>query len=538
MSSETDSDEAAQWKRKYFDQLSASESQEKQWRDADELLRKTIARLSLAAEGQDSKLDKQLRALRTAIRDRASGAELKAAIDAMSKAIVRLDQRHEPDLSTHTGGELLQLLDRLRLPRACTPQLTALRKQLSGCGDAVPLEGFASLIRTALKHSTSDAPAGSRPGLLQRFLSRSAASGSVELPAEGAHASARDILIQLLERLSLPDELSERVADLHGRIAASKDDSSWDESVEEIADLIQLIRSRTQKELQGIENFLAHLGGQLHAVDCQLVGSEQYYDDSYAAGETLDSAMKQGLDGIESGMREASDLDQMKQLVQVQLDSVKSHLETHRASEEQRYATAKEEIRVTNDRLLELEAESDRLRSRIRDQRSQALSDALTGIPNRLAWEEQVEQEVARRKRIATPLVLLIWDVDRFKAVNDRFGHNSGDKVLRTIARSLADSIRETDFIARYGGEEFAHLMIGSELADCLVVADRLRESIQATGFHFRDKAVTITVSCGLAQFRDGDSVESWFERADRALYRAKGAGRNRCEPEDPAESA
>jgi len=123
----------------------------------------------------------------------------------------------------------------------------------------------------------------------------------------------------------------------------------------------------------------------------------------------------------------------------------------------------------------------------------------------------------------------VIWDVDHFKKVNDTFGHKAGDKVLRTIARNLAGSIRETDFIARYGGEEFVHLMTGAELENCVAVADKLRGKIEATGFHFREQAVTITVSCGVTQFRDGDSSESWFERADRALYKAKQAGRNRC---------
>jgi len=210
---------------------------------------------------------------------------------------------------------------------------------------------------------------------------------------------------------------------------------------------------------------------------------------------------------------------------------VLAHMAEHHAAEQQRYDIAKADMAAMTDRLRALESESATLHSRLGEERSQAQTDALTGIPNRLAYEERLDQEIARWKRFSTPLVLLIWDVDHFKRVNDGFGHKAGDKALRTIARALAGSIRETDFIARYGGEEFVHLMTGAELVDCVVVADRLRELIAATGFHFRGSAVTITVSCGLAQFRDGDSTESWFERADKALYRAKQAGRNRCEP-------
>jgi diguanylate cyclase len=229
-------------------------------------------------------------------------------------------------------------------------------------------------------------------------------------------------------------------------------------------------------------------------------------------------------------MREATDLNQMKRLAQNHIDVVLTHMERHRAAEQQRYDKAKADMSAMNDRLRELEGETDSLRTRLRHERSQAQTDALTGIPNRLAYEQRLEQEVARWKRFSTPLVLLIWDIDRFKDVNDTFGHQAGDKVLRTIARALEGSIRETDFIARYGGEEFVHLMTGTALDECLVVADKLRAMIESTGFHFRDKAVVVTASCGLAQLRDGDSTESWFERADQALYQAKQAGRNRCD--------
>jgi diguanylate cyclase len=202
----------------------------------------------------------------------------------------------------------------------------------------------------------------------------------------------------------------------------------------------------------------------------------------------------------------------------------------HQEAEQQRIEQARMEVSVVTDRVRELESETAILRSQLHAERSQAQTDPLTGMPNRLAYEERLEQEIARWKRHATPLVLVIWDVDFFKRINDRFGHKAGDKALCTIARTLTDGLRETDFIARYGGEEFVHLLTGSELADCVPVAEKLRQRVAAAGFHFRGTAVTITVSCGLAQFRDGDSAESWFERADKALYRAKQAGRNRGE--------
>jgi diguanylate cyclase len=544
-----DASESEQWKRKYFDQLEESESKEKQWRQADELLRKTISRLTLAADGQDKTLDRQLHELRNAIRDRASSAQLQNTVDAMSSTLMKLDRARKQQESTSTENSLLVLLDRLELPKGTGRKVKALRKKLDATqsGDQqVAIAGFVELIHAALELSaeTDEATAGEtapRGGLLKRLFGAeekrapeeavedSPQVGELKSSSTRTAQTVREILIQLLERLSLPDDLIPQVNLIRDEIEVLAEGDSWDAILERIADLIQAIRTQTQKEKQGIEDFLLQLSERLQEVDRQLADSEQYYDDSFAAGEQLDNAVKSGINGIESDVREATDLTQIKQLVQTHIDTVLVHMEKHRAAEQHRYDKAKAEIAAMNGRLDELESETESLRSRMREERNQAQTDALTGIPNRLAYEERLEQEIARCRRFGTPLVLLMWDVDHFKQVNDNYGHKAGDKVLRTIARKLSGAIRETDFIARYGGEEFVHLMTGTGLQDCIAVADKLREMIEATGFHFRSEAVSITASCGLAQFGEDDSAESWFERADKALYKAKQTGRNRC---------
>ncbi len=548
MDTDKDTSDAEQWKRRYFDQLEDAERKEKQWQQADDLLRKTISRLTLAADGQDDKLDRQLRDLRNAIRDRASSAQLQKAIDAMSTTLVKLENERKQVADSGNDNVMLKLLDQLQLPKGTGRKTKQLRKLLNDSAAAnseQAISVFAELFHSAME--LSGEPGGNeekgaeRGGLFQRFF------GSQEKPVDrdepekkdsrnaGAvedlsdQASVREILIRLLERLSLPEDLMQQVDAIRDQIGAASSDSSWDQVLEKIADLVQAIRTQTQKEKQGIEDFLLQLSERLQEVDRQLAGSDAYYDESFAASGELNSAVREGMDDMQNSVREATDLDQIKDLVTTHIDTVLNHMEKHRETEQQRYDEAKAEIATVTTRLKEVESEADALRARIHEERSQAQTDTLTGIPNRLAWEEQLEQEIARWKRFNTSLVLVIWDVDHFKKVNDTFGHKAGDKVLRTIARTLAGSIRETDFIARYGGEEFVHLMTGSEIESCVAVADKLRGKVEATGFHFRDEAVTITVSCGLAQFRDGDSSESWFERADKALYQAKQAGRNRC---------
>ena len=552
MDSEKDAQEALQWKQKYFSQLEESERREKQWQDAEELLRKTISRLTLAADGLDAALDRQLRDLRNAIRDHASTAQLDGLLEDLSRSLVKLDGQRKRGRQDAGAGPLLALLDAVSLPKGTARQSKALRKQLqsaAAAGDTAAIQAFAELIHAGFELSAPAAPgaeSSARPGLLQRLF-RTGSEPSHDGPGTGAlpgspgaavsgeavHQatdSIREILIRLLERLSLPEQFVAEVEAIRDQIEKTADGETWDRVLERIADLIQAIRSQTQKEKQGIENFLKQLTERLQEVDRHLQSSGEIHDESHQAGEQLDTAVKREINGIGTRLRDATDLDQLKHALQTHIDTVIAHLDRHREEEQRRHERAGQQIAEMSARLNAMESEAETLRSRVSEERNQAMTDALTGIPNRLAYEQRLEQEVARWKRFGTPLVLVVWDIDHFKRVNDRFGHRAGDKVLRTIARVLADRVRETDFVARYGGEEFAMLMTGSPMDACLHVAETLRAAVEATGFHFRDEAVTITASCGLAEMRDGDSTEQWFERADRALYRAKQEGRNRCE--------
>jgi len=125
-----------------------------------------------------------------------------------------------------------------------------------------------------------------------------------------------------------------------------------------------------------------------------------------------------------------------------------------------------------------------------------------------------------------------VWDVDYFKAVNDKFGHSAGDVVLKTIARIFKDSTRQADFIARFGGEEFVGLFPEINLEQGLEMANKIRQTIENTQFQHNGISVPITTSAGLATFEKGDTIEDVFTRADKALYEAKGQGRNNCQIE------
>ncbi len=154
--------------------------------------------------------------------------------------------------------------------------------------------------------------------------------------------------------------------------------------------------------------------------------------------------------------------------------------------------------------------------------------DGLTGLWNRAYFDQRLATEVSTVLRHGSPLSCVMLDVDHFKSINDRFGHPCGDEVLRFLGRVLLEQCRAEDVVCRYGGEEFAILAPTVDGAGAAILAERLRAAIAAASFTRAGMAVPLTCSFGVADTTSG--VERLLEQADRALYRAKQAGRNRVE--------
>ena len=173
---------------------------------------------------------------------------------------------------------------------------------------------------------------------------------------------------------------------------------------------------------------------------------------------------------------------------------------------------------------------SDRLRARLEESVELAVVDPLTGLHNRRYMEDHLRTLVAQAIRAGRPLSLLIADIDHFKAVNDTWGHDVGDKVLRQVAQRFRQNIRSMDLACRFGGEEFVGIMPDLDLARALQVGERLRASIAGDVFTVGPgRPLQVTASVGLAALAGWDDTpDSLIKRADQALYAAKRRGRNR----------
>lgn len=178
----------------------------------------------------------------------------------------------------------------------------------------------------------------------------------------------------------------------------------------------------------------------------------------------------------------------------------------------------------------ELRERNQQLEAMLHHVEALAITDPLTGLFNRRRFADVLRREFAVTKRYQNALSCLMVDIDHFKRVNDRFGHDMGDRVLKEVAQSLSQNLREVDMPARYGGEEFAVLLPHTPKENALVVAERIATRVRGLSFQFREEVLGVTVSIGIAATTDvtGNDAEELLRMADVALYEAKRNGRDR----------
>jgi len=181
--------------------------------------------------------------------------------------------------------------------------------------------------------------------------------------------------------------------------------------------------------------------------------------------------------------------------------------------------------------LLESVEEMHKLKQELSNAKREASIDGLTGLYNRRSFDRRLHELIDAADGLDDGFCLLFLDIDRFKRVNDSYGHMVGDKVLSEFGRQIGKLTRRSDFLARYGGEEFAILLPATRITNAFTVAENIRNTLQLVRLRrssSRESLGAVTVSVGVACFRIGENADELIERCDKALYRAKSLGRNR----------
>ena len=347
---------------------------------------------------------------------------------------------------------------------------------------------------------------------------------TISFPATDTHT--RLAIKSLLERLAAQDPKDPVAPALIGELAKARNDNALASLVTRAADLVQAHGELLQRERLRTAEILGEVTKRLDEMAGYLSDSNHANRSRFEDTQTYSDAVMSQMRELTDEVAGATELGLLQSLVNVRLERVAQHVSTFRAQEEFRLLEVNGRAERMRTRIAELERETTDLHSRLDSEKQGARIDPLTGIANRKSFEERFAHEIAQKPG-AMP-VMLLWDLDNFKVINDSYGHRAGDRVLQSVAACFTAAVRGSDFVARIGGEEFVMLLSGTKIEQAMRIADEARSAVEALRFHFRGTPVRVTVSCGLTEVKD-DAAETAFERADGALYRAKRGGKNLC---------
>lgn len=470
-----------------------------------------IAKLSLVCKGLDLELDNRLAKYRSTIQKGVDYEHLVPLLEEISKLFKEQANRAETNLkalhqSVETAGKKLQkrqgLPDELR--RNLRVLLTNDLENVKATTEFIPvLTRLVEIYHLVLeKKALSNAPAN-----------------SIESPEIAQE------LQNLMSELAFEGESGKRIDAIKQRISS---DFNLAVLLECCVEIIRIIVETISQERASAQKFLFAINETLSLLQESLMESVKRSSKINSQMESLNKQIQQKMNNISQDVDAAQNINTLKQLIAEKMESLTCDLAEKEKLEQQEREELVKTLKDMGDRVDKLEKETEHYQERLAEQRFKSLQDSLTQLPNRAAFDERYALEYNTFNRDRHDLCIVVADIDHFKSINDNYGHSAGDKTLQVVARALKKAIRVTDFIARFGGEEFVLIMPHSKLEQISVPLEKLRRTIKTIPFKFKQKSVSITISFGATQLREGDSMQEAFDRADEALYEAKNSGRDR----------
>ena len=513
-----DDGENEKWKNKYLNLLDAQEHAGKAQKLDQELLCKTIVRLSIAATGVDPQLEPYLERIRNHVKNGVDNQKLKTELENFTDALNRINdgspKQKEPakDISL-LFAFLLQHYKSEKQQHA----LTQLEKSCQPLADPKPLF---SAIAAIIKDDQAPKPA-------------------VEVSIEETIPTERLIdpayvtgqLLQMLQNIEIPESSAQKAQALKQELEGHDASHALEATLDGVVSLVLEINANVnnQPKQQDIDKFIAHITQQLTELGLAVTDSGVALMNASLERNKLDESVTEQMSDLQNRSVNATQLEPLKQVISSHIAQITKEIQEHKQKEANQREKYQSQLDELGQKIKAMESETGELKSKLITATTNAERDTLTNLPNRLAYDERLKMEIARWQRYHTPLCLVVWDIDFFKKVNDQYGHQVGDKVLVQVGNQFLQHIRRADFVARFGGEEFVMLLPHTNKHSALKVTEKLRNLIEENALMVNGTPLTVTVSCGITQFFKGDTHESAFERADQALYRAKEQGRNQC---------
>lgn len=543
------------WREKYLNALDEQERLEKKFAAEIDILRHALARVSIAAEGQDQSLDELLTQLREGLRSNGK-LDMTGTLVRLEQAALAFDSARESNaLSVREAiSNTIKPLQKFKISKNTKKNIEQYLEQLPARSKKIRLypallDQLAQLQQEALEQLAQPQISG---GIFDKLLGKKNESSkeeknhdvlAVKIRTDSSEQTTTETVEKNTQSNSLSPEFIQAIAQvLNGFLSSLENEIAIKHKAEAIRQQLEkgLAPDNVIAMLENLRNLVmeaylasnAAFANYLNSVNLELseiyslVGNAVTQNNSQqVAGQVLQASMAQGMQQLENQASNATDLATLKNQVKLQIDHIKQALDTYQQTSSKN--SLGDQLAALSEKIKILEVESQTNRSNLESQRQKTLQDALTELPNRQAYNERVAAEVQRWQRYGRPLSIAIFDIDFFKKINDTHGHQAGDRVLKVIGRSIAKRLREVDFFCRYGGEEFVALLPETSAETAFPLLDKIRVAIANAAFNYKEQPMNITLSIGLTEFTKPDTLETAFERADKALYQAKANGRN-----------
>ncbi len=304
------------------------------------------------------------------------------------------------------------------------------------------------------------------------------------------------VLNEIVNQLTLPAS-SEKAKFNVVKAINSSDNKTEKGIIKKIVRLVNQSITSVEQEKQDLETYLTKISTQLVDIESFMHVIRRDNDESKSRSLSLTDSVETGFSSIEETITESTDLTALKQDVSTNLTEIRKHVEDYKHSEEVKKDISSQSYAKIIEELSRSQKESEKLQEQLHESKIQLLRDPLTGVANRLAYDERIIVEFNRWKRTNTPLCLALWDIDHFKKINDRYGHGVGDRVLKLFADIIQSRIRKVDLFARIGGEEFVLVMPDTSIENALNLNNTLRVMLEECNFHYEGQHCQITSSVG-----------------------------------------
>lgn len=515
-------------KRKLESAISSRATLEKDFSHQSTLLIQFISKLSQVCKGLDLELDNRLAKLRISLSKSAPISGIEQDISSISQLLQQHSLKNDRSITQmhdqfHQAGKTLQKVN--GLPDSLRRNLRSLIKKSEQSKEALIqyVDIFSQLLTFydgALKAKVND-PSG---GLLNSLpLAAKAVTQDKTLPKDVNQKIIEQFTL-ILNGLTLSEPHNKQLSSIKKKVITG---ISNDKLMDSFLETFNVIIEDFQEERRTAESFLSTLSKTLATVKEAVKSTLSTSKDGQNQHNLLNAQLNKQIIEVTSTVEKATSLAEIKVDINQKLQLIAGTLEEKTSFEYKNQQDLEAQLNSMTQKVNLLEKQSNSFEKRLREQQIKSMQDALTKLSNRAAFDEYFAKEMVRYHHKPFELAIVVMDLDNFKRINDTYGHTAGDKTLQVIANTLTKKLNENVFIGRYGGEEFVLIYSGIKQDQLMKELNLLNKHIARLPFKFKNNKVSITMSIGASHVTANDNIHIAFERADKALYQAKGQGKN-----------